>query len=149
MKKLYTLWALVLLTLTGIAGADTATTFSELMKPYEGIRQALVHDTIDGVAEKAAAIRKKADETADDEAMPKISDFARQLGEASDLEGAREAFYELSKVMVRYRSKVGGEGLPVVAYCSMLKKSWLQPEGEIGNPYYGQSMAGCGEIVGP
>ncbi len=148
MKKLLTLWALALLTLAGIAGADSAATFGELMKPYEDIRQALLHDTIDGVAEHAAAISKKADEMADDEVMPKISGFARQLSEASDLESAREAFYELSKVMVQYRSKLGGEDLPVVAYCSMLKKSWLQPEGEIGNPYYGQSMAGCGEIVG-
>jgi hypothetical protein len=148
MKKLLTLWTLALLTLAGIASADAAATFGELMKPYEEIRQALVLDSLDGVAEKAAAIGEKADQTADDENLLKISGFARQLSEASDLEGARGAFYELSKVMVRYRSKVGGEGLPVVAYCSMLKKSWLQPEGEIGNPYYGQSMAVCGEVVG-
>jgi hypothetical protein len=29
----------------------------------------------------------------------------------------------------------------------MAQKVWLQPKGEIGNPYYGQSMARCGEFV--
>jgi hypothetical protein len=30
----------------------------------------------------------------------------------------------------------------------MHKKSWLQPAGdEIGNPYAGQSMPKCGEVV--
>ena len=36
----------------------------------------------------------------------------------------------------------------VVAWCSMSKKSWLQPAGEIGNPYYGKEMPRCGEVVG-
>ena len=36
---------------------------------------------------------------------------------------------------------------PAVAFCSMTQKVWLQPSGEIGNPYYGQSMARCGEFV--
>ena len=51
--------------------------------------------------------------------------------------------------MVQYRAQVEGDELPVVMYCSMAKKSWLQlAGGEIGNPYYGQSMARCGEAVG-
>jgi hypothetical protein len=29
----------------------------------------------------------------------------------------------------------------------MAQQVWLQPKGEIGNPYYGQSMARCGEVV--
>ena len=36
---------------------------------------------------------------------------------------------------------------PAVAFCSMAQKVWLQPSGEIGNPYYGQSMAWCGKFV--
>jgi hypothetical protein len=35
----------------------------------------------------------------------------------------------------------------VVVYCAMAEKVWIQPKGEIGNPYYGQSMARCGEVV--
>jgi hypothetical protein len=35
---------------------------------------------------------------------------------------------------------------PIVVYCSMEKKSWLQPEGQISNPYVDASMRKCGEI---
>ena len=38
-----------------------------------------------------------------------------------------------------------GVAEPAGAYCPMHKRSWLQPDGEIGNPYGG--MPRCGEIV--
>ncbi len=40
----------------------------------------------------------------------------------------------------------GIEGTTVV-FCPMAKKAWIQPEGEIGNPYLGQEMPTCGEVV--
>lgn len=33
-------------------------------------------------------------------------------------------------------------------YCPMVKRSWLQPEGDVGNPYFGRKMPGCGNVVG-
>jgi hypothetical protein len=33
-----------------------------------------------------------------------------------------------------------------VAYCPMVRKSWLQKDGTISNPYYGSSMQTCGEF---
>ena len=41
--------------------------------------------------------------------------------------------------------RVGGDK-PVVAYCSMEKKSWLQPKGAITNPYVDAAMRACGEV---
>ena len=78
---------------------------------------------------------------------------AEALTGASDLGTARDAFYALSKPLVRWRAAVVASGraedeLPVVVYCSMAKRSWLQPAGTIGNPYHGQALAECGEIVG-
>ena len=35
---------------------------------------------------------------------------------------------------------------PVVVYCPMEKKAWLQPDEAIGNPYV-PSMLRCGEVV--
>lgn len=32
------------------------------------------------------------------------------------------------------------------AYCPMVKKSWLQKDGSIRNPYYGPAMPTCGEF---
>jgi hypothetical protein len=60
----------------------------------------------------------------------------------------RAAFGSLSKALVRYRQLVP-DPAPVVVFCSMAQEVWLQPEGEIGNPYYGQSMARCGDVVSP
>ena len=40
----------------------------------------------------------------------------------------------------------GGKGVRV-AYCPMVKKSWLQTGGEIANPYYGSGMLRCGSFT--
>ena len=57
-----------------------------------------------------------------------------------------ERLAELTKPLVRWHELIEGPR-PVVAYCPMYKRSWLQPSGdlEIGNPYGG--MPRCGEIV--
>jgi hypothetical protein len=54
--------------------------------------------------------------------------------------------YEAVRQALLTDKMVGGKGT-IVAFCSMTKKSWLQPKGEIGNPYYGKSMPRCGEVV--
>jgi hypothetical protein len=33
-----------------------------------------------------------------------------------------------------------------VAYCPMVKHSWLQAENTLQNPFYGRAMPGCGEF---
>lgn len=143
--------------------ADAPTAFAEIMDHYEDVRQALSYDTIDGVAENARAIHAvgqslessfsaaAAGVAADHgertrELLPEIVGAASDLAAAADLGAARDAFYALSKPLVRYRFGVEGER-PMVLYCPMAKRSWLQPEGEIGNPYHGRSMPTCGEIV--
>jgi Cu(I)/Ag(I) efflux system membrane fusion protein len=145
------------------AAASPATGFETLAGPYETIRQALLHDKMTGVAEQAKVLQQRADALAKgftpqsagvaaDKApmvkalLPEVSAAAARLATAKDLATARNVFAELSKPMVRYREVSTGKK-PVVAYCPMAKKSWLQPAGEIGNPYYGQSMAKCGDVV--
>jgi hypothetical protein len=146
-----------------LATAGQTTPFAAMSDHYEAIRQALLHDTTKGVAGHAKAIADEAatlegslesaetavpaDRKADCAALlPDIQDAARELAAADGLEQARASFGELSKPMVRYREMVPGER-PMVVYCPMAKKPWLQPSGEIGNPYYGQSMARCGKII--
>ena len=164
-----TRWILSVLTLSllalagtaAAAGASSSEGFDALMKPYEKIRLALLADTTDGIAAEAEAIRETAKSIAKKNPdapegrtpaevrglLPEIAGYAKDVAEADGLVAAREAFYELSKAMVRYRAQVGGER-PVVVYCPMAAKSWLQLDAEeIGNPYYGQSMARCGEVV--
>lgn len=145
----------------GDGGAGGA--FRALLEPYEGARVALVADrlevarqhggelrrVLDGIAGELTAERAgvSAEELADVRAsLPELEAAAGELAAATDLETARDAFYALTKPLVRWR-QAAGEG-PEVAYCPMKKRSWLQPGGEIGNPYYGRSMADCGERVG-
>lgn len=149
------------LSLGALAGNPSG--FERITTHYEEIRQALLHDSNDGVARAAGQIRQliqrlEADlsETAAGTrpgsaedlraVLPSIRDATDGLAKAGDITHAREAFGALSKAMVRYRRLVS-EPSPVVVFCSMAQKVWLQPEGEIGNPYYGQRMARCGEIV--
>ena len=142
--------------------ADTA--FASIWHHYEALWQALSRDSDDSVAEHAEGMREAADRIVADWSTEKaglssgvdaseaagffgeVAKAAMLLGAAGDLATAREAFYEVSKPMVRLNELLAGGRLKVV-YCSMAKKSWLQRQEEISNPYYGLKMAGCGEIV--
>lgn len=166
--KTPTLSALVTLVAVLAAPAASATgtdAYTAMIDHYEMIRTALVHDTTDGVAENARGLESTARalaaefdaaaagvpaEAADDARalLPEIAEKADDLAVAEDLAAAREALGELTKPLVRYR-KLTGDTDVKVAYCPMVKKSWLQKDDEtVGNPYYGQEMADCGEFVG-
>ncbi len=145
-------------------GEDAETAFASILHHYEGLWQILAADSVDGLAEHAEGLREAADQvtadfsleraglTADadaEEAAAFFSGIARTalyLASATDLATAREAFYEISKSLVRLNEQRDGERLKVV-YCAMAKKSWLQRREEIVNPYHGKAMSGCGEII--
>jgi len=109
---------------------------------YENARQALLGASVSGVTKAAAALATAARA----EKQTAIADRAAALAQARDLGAARSAFAALSDEMIKFRAGRSGER-PVVVYCSMEKKSWLQPKGAIGNPYLAPSMRGCGEIT--
>ena len=145
------------------ASAVPADQLSVVLGHYEAVRQALLADRTAGAAGHATAIEKAvqdlaagfaaesagvpAAKAADTQALlPQVAAAAARLAAAKDLDTARISFGELSKPLVRWREMASGPR-PVVVYCSMLKKAWLQPPGELGNPYYGQEMPNCGEVV--
>ena len=157
--------AVLAVTTTGAAQATegSGAPLPSLLTHYEAIRQQLLGDSLDGVADHVAAIRRDFDrleatfdaETAEVDPervysarklLPEIGAAVAKLESARGLEPTRDAFYELSKVLIRYRYLSIGEW-PAVAYCPMAKRSWLQPQGEIGNPYYGPSMPKCGSLI--
>jgi hypothetical protein len=132
------------------------------MARYEPVRQALLADTMKDVnangreiaaelraleADFSAARAGASGETAKalQAQLPTMIAAADALAGAGGLQAARDAFYELTKPLVRWREGVAAASRPAVAYCPMHKRSWLQPDGEIGNPYGG--MPRCGEIV--
>ena len=145
------------------APADQGTALAQVFHHYEQIRLSLIEDSNKEVTADAAkihhalkamaddfdpdALNFKADKADQAKALfPELIAAAAAIEATTNLDSARDAFYELTKPLVRLRSVVTGD-LPVVAYCPMAKRSWLQPKGELGNPYYGQSMLTCGSVV--
>jgi Cu(I)/Ag(I) efflux system membrane fusion protein len=148
--------ALAFVLVAGLLAAPAAraadeTPFAKMAEHYEVIWRSLAGDSVDGVAEHARAIAETAEEgdhpAEARDAVPEIAEQAGKLAAADGIDAARAAFGDLTKPLVRYRKAVGAELLKV-AYCPMAKKAWLQPDGEIGNPYYGSEMLTCGSFVG-
>lgn len=153
--------ALLLAVASAPAGAAQGNAYDTMIEHYEAIRLALLDDTLNGVEGAAASLTATARALAtefdaaeagvpaevarDAEALiPLVASAAQAVAAAPDLAAARAAFGELSEPLLRYRELVGDTEVKV-AYCPMAKRSWLQKDGEtLGNPYYGQSMAGCG-----
>ena len=153
---------LTLSTLAPAGAAHGADPFHTVLEPYEAIRLALLEDSMDGVSTSAREIVAELEalsdaysaeaagihaEYADDvrQAIGEAIGAAKRLAEASEIEPARTAFYELTKPLVRWRDRYAGEDLPNVAFCPMYERSWLQPGEQIGNPY--GNMPRCGSIV--
>lgn len=138
--------------------------YGAMIDRYEAIRLALLNDRLDGVPAEAEALAKGAGALAADfdaeragvpaaaaeeaEALlPEVAVAAKAVAAAEDLKTARTAFAELTAPLLRYR-ELAGDTAVRVAYCPMAGKSWLQKDDEtIGNPYYGKSMAECGDFV--
>lgn len=157
------LLAMVLAFGLGPTLAGKSSTFDSMLTHYESIRQALVNDGTEDVADNARRIQHLVHaleaefsaeaagirpDTADDlrPLLPSIREAAEQLAGSASIAEARESFGKLSKALVQYRQMIANPS-PVVAFCSMVDEVWLQPKGEIGNPYFGQSMATCGEFI--
>ena len=111
---------------------------------YLKISESLAADSMKGVAEEAAAMA---------EDMPKQQGFptaaapqAEALAKAESIAAARKAFQPLSQSMEQYLRNKNIKGAYYVAYCPMVKATWLQTTTKIRNPYYGKSMLDCGEI---
>ena len=164
LKKL-TLATGLLLLLPAIAPAtDSAPTrYQQMVDHYEAIRLALLGDSLLGVELHAGELKAKAADLRQNlsaeaagipaellekgaEALETIETSATRLTKVTDIESARKQFFDLTKPMAKYR-KLAGDQSTFVAYCSMAQKAWMQPEGELGNPYMGQKMPKCGEVV--
>ncbi len=114
---------------------------TKLFEKYESVRQALLSGSVDD-AQRAA---KDLTGTARAEKQNAIAERANSLATITNLKGARASFAMLSEEVIRFRDGRSG-ARPVVVYCSMEKRSWLQSKGAITNPYLDASMRSCGEV---
>ena len=139
---------------------EAATKFSELLKVYLNLKDALVASD----QEKTQTLAKRAVGMAsnisglqmDDMAKSHISQLEKQLNELAtktSLEGQREVFVPLSENMIQIGQQMQGlDSKLYVQHCPMANNdkggNWLSLEEEIRNPYYGDAMLTCGSVVG-
>lgn len=145
--------AILALVCTMVFAAAPLLQASEAMKAivasYLDIHAALAADKTDGVKDAAKAIGEQAGRMgADGQAILKAS---KAVEEAADIKAARAAFGDLSDAVIAGAKAEGWKDVPdaKVAYCPMVKKSWIQKAPSIQNPYYGSSMLTCGEFKKP
>jgi hypothetical protein len=116
---------------------------TKIYSSYEKVRQALLRNAVADVQKAATGLAS----VARSEKREPIAVQAETLAEATDVASARKVFAALSGEVIKFRA-AGCCERPVVAYCAMEKKSWLQPGGApISNPYVDGSMRTCGQIV--
>jgi Protein of unknown function (DUF3347) len=78
-----------------------------------------------------------------------IAKAAAAVETATDVSGARDAFGPLSDAVIALVQADGSRDAAAdlrLAYCPMAKRSWLQREEQVRNPYYGSKMSSCGEF---
>jgi len=110
---------------------------------YETVRQALLKNAIADVQKSAATLAS----VSRSEKQQAIAVQAESLAAAKDVASARKAFARLSDEVIKFRAAGSGQR-PSIAYCSMEKKSWLQPAGTpIANPYLDGGMRTCGQFT--
>lgn len=115
---------------------------------YLLLSDALINSDIATAKEASMALELGAKALAGGE---KLASFAAKITSASDIEGQRALFSDLSNEMIA-KVKVAGlkSGEVYVEHCPMALNdkgaSWLSNKKEIRNPYYGDSMMDCGEV---
>ncbi len=136
-----------------------ACSFSAVQQPYDAVRLALTADLLADAQKNAAKLRaaaeaevawaKTASGRGPELARPftTVAAAAAKIERASSITEARKAFGEASEAM-RAAMTIAERDDVLVVYCPMVKLHWLQPKGEVRNPY-GSSMPNCGSTVKP
>jgi hypothetical protein len=109
-----------------------------LFKSYEAARTGLLRTSLKDTQTAAKALAAEASKAK----KADIAKLATAVATSPDMAKARVAFAALSDEMIKLRAETKG-ARPSVYHCPMVNKSWLQPKGDVGNPY-DAAMAMCG-----
>ena len=125
------------------AGSAAAELPVDVAAPYLHIQATLAADSTDGVTDAAKFIVAAAGDLGDAGAAIVVA--ANAIALADDLVKSRAAFGLLSDAVIKY-SDDAGLGELKIAFCPMARKSWIQEDGDIANPYHGSEMLRCGSF---
>ena len=129
----------------------------DALSAYEQARSALAQDSLEDVRAPAAAIASALEVAEIESLSPRVQSIVAESGRvatslsgASDLDAARDAFGELSRLLLVVANVDPRviEGWHVYS-CPMTTTfpKWMQPPGELAeleNPFMGQAMPSCG-----
>ncbi len=124
---------------------------SDILLAYDAVKEALIASD----ASRAAAAAEKLMATVHKAPSGTIpSSWHKLIGQISgskDLAAQREAFAQLSVDLIALVQKHGSKNTLYVAHCPMAfddrGADWLSRTAQISNPYYGEAMLRCGEVL--
>jgi Protein of unknown function (DUF3347) len=133
---------------------DTAQQYqlSQLLAQYYNIKDALVAGNGSLASTKAEEFIKTANsidyKVISEGNINALLKDATPISETKDIQKQRKHFANLSSNMAALAKSVKFTTQPIYqAYCPMKKANWLSSEKAIKNPYYGNAMLTCGEVV--
>ena len=132
---------------------STQKVMEDIWGVYFQIRKQLSEDSLAGMNKGVLLINNRANailKSKENQNMKLIAEkILRATGDLSkkDIVKVREAFLVLSDAMIQYMKdyakKDSKEKGYQLFYCGMEKKSWVQKEEEVGNPYVSAKIACC------
>ena len=138
MKRNIGVVALLLLLSFSFCSTVEEAVLTKLFQNYLNAQQALADDDYEGANSALAALAEEAD--------GELKESAGSAASAESIEDTRRHFKMLSEEVAKLE-------LPsdlVVAFCPMADDGngahWVQKDGEVANPYFGESMRRCGTI---
>ena len=159
MKKIFLVAALVAAAFgqQGFAQTDSTSVFKNAVASYLELKNALTNDNGDSAVVAAGQLFNALSEMPIDNLASqhaawakyheKLSGEAAQIKDASDIDGQREHFKDLSANMYGLLKALKINTVDLYYdYCPMAKAYWLSEKGNIVNPYLGQSMPTCGSV---
>ncbi|HYI11906.1 MAG TPA: hypothetical protein VEK57_22815 [Thermoanaerobaculia bacterium] len=130
----------LLLSLTLLAALPVLAN-ATLFTQYEAVRKSFLASSFKDVQSGAKQLAAEARSAKQAE----VAKQADAVAAAADLDAARVAFGALSTEMKKVHDAAAKGDRPAVYYCPMVRQSWLQPKGEVGNPY-DAAMPTCGAL---
>ena len=128
------------------AGVQASESLKAIVQSYLALHSQLAMDKMDDLKGPARAIAAQAATLGKGGA--ELGKAASRLESATDLKTARDAFSALTDAVIAAGKAEGWKDVEGVrlAFCPMVRRSWLQKDQQIRNPYYGTSMLTCGEF---
>lgn len=116
---------------------------SSIFDYYLKIGAALSQDQHSEAAKHAKSLKTNLSGSTNQKAKDELLPSIENLSSSKDLETARKSYEQLSLKLNAIKKDLAIEESEY--YCPMVKKSWLQKDSKIMNPYLGKDMASCGE----